>query len=96
MDPRGPSCPEHPALPARNSHPSAAGAATPSPVTNAGENHMENHGKTMGKPWENHGKMVTSPRKMGELNGILELIDVGKVGAQKCKFINDRTSSWGL
>ena len=25
---------------------------------------------------------------MGEFNGILELIDVGEVGAQKCKFIN--------
>ena len=21
----------------------------------------KNHGKTMGKPWENHGNMVTSP-----------------------------------
>ena len=25
---------------------------------------QENHGKTMGKPWENHGKMLTSPRNM--------------------------------
>jgi hypothetical protein len=26
------------------------------------------HGKTMGKPWENHGKMVKNHRNMGYFN----------------------------
>jgi len=41
-------------------------AAAPAPSSNTLE---ENHGETMGKPWENHGKMRQNHKKTSKKNG---------------------------
>jgi hypothetical protein len=44
---------------------------------------MENHGKTMGKPWENHGKMVISMENQQHFSWVPGLVNVDSLRTGK-------------